>query len=367
MHIKKFSGVSAKDAMAAVKAEFGGNALIFGTRRVANGLYEVTAALDYDAVGPMRSGERGAYGANDTAQSRQDRDLYGSDEGLGMLLRKELDEIKGLKEICKTIVSQAKGPDYEVCAHLEAELVSNGIDKKLAQRMVESAIKGVGPKSSKDSAYVRRFMRERVAGKLAVSDPLGSRTVLAFVGPTGVGKTTTIAKLAAIHALKKKKSVALLTMDTYRIAAAEQLKVYGRIIGISVGVASSASELNDQIARHSDKDLVLIDTAGRNHRDRSQMRDLSGIAASNPGIKFNLVLSAQTRDDVMYDAVKGYSDVPVDSLTFTKLDETRVYGPILNTMILANKPVAYLTSGQRVPEDIELATTERLSEFFMSN
>lgn len=367
MHIRKFSGTTAKDAINAVKAEFGEHALIFSTRRISNGLYEVTAALDFDAVEPAGGQMRVAPAARAYGSMQNDHERKDATEDHVAQLRKELDEIRGLKDLCRTIVSQGKGPDYEACAHLEAELVSNGIDKRLAQKMVESAIKGVGHNKAKDSGYVRRFMRERVADKLAVSDPLASSSVLAFVGPPGVGKTTTIAKLAAIHALKEKKSVALLTMDTYRIAAAEQLKVYGSIIGVSVGVASSAAELYEQISRHSDKDLVLIDTAGRNHKDRSQMKELSDLAALNPDVKFNLVLGAQSRDDVLYDAVKGYADVPVGSLTFTKLDEAGVYGPILNTMILANKPVAYLSSGQRVPEDIELATTERLSEFFMPN
>lgn len=367
MHIRKFSGTTAKDAMNAVKAEFGEQALIFSTRRISNGLYEVTAALDYDAVEPAGGLMRNAVGARAYAGAQGDCQRIDPLEDHGELIKRELDEIRGLKDICKAIISQVKGPDYEPYVHLEAELVTNGIDRRLAQKMVESAVKGVGQKKAKDSAYIRRFMRERVAGKLAVSDPLESRSVLAFVGPTGVGKTTTIAKLAAVHALRKKKSVALLTMDTYRIAAAEQLKVYGSIIGVSVDVASSATELYEQISRHSDKDLVLIDTAGRNHRDRGQMKELSSLARTNPDVKFNLVLSAQTRDDVLYDSVKGYADVPVGSLTFTKLDETGVYGPILNTMILANMPVAYLSSGQRVPDDIELATTERLSEFFLPN
>jgi flagellar biosynthesis protein FlhF len=210
-------------------------------------------------------------------------------------------------------------------------------------------------------------MKEKITEKIRVSDPLDKKAVVTFVGPTGVGKTTTIAKLAAVHALKRKKRVALLTMDTYRIAAAEQLKVYGRIIGAPVEVARNAGELARHISSHRDKDIILIDTAGRNPRNRAHMEEIAAIERISPDIKFNLVLSAQTRDEGLYDCVRSYGNHSIDSLTFTKLDEGRIYGPILNTMLLARKPVAYLTNGQNVPDDIEIATKQRLVKYFMPN
>lgn len=373
MHIKKFTAGSAKDAMKAIKAEFGENALILSNKRIGSGLYEVVAAIEYDTAEPVSVSLPHPVKAAPKAperkpepQAKAEPKAKDSDD-LGAFLKKELGELKELKEFCKAFISHAKTPVSEVYAKLEGELTANGIDKRLAEKILMSAFKGVAPEKSTDATQVKSCMRRTVLDKLSVADPLNSGGIITFIGPAGVGKTTTIAKLAAIYALKKKKRVALLTMDTYRIAAAEQLKVYGKIMGIPVEVAKNVKELASYIADHKDKDLILIDTAGRNHKNHNHMKDLSEIASLNSRIRFNLVLSSQTRDEALYDCVKRYISMPIDSLTFTKLDEGAVYGPILNTMLLAKKPVAYLTTGQRVPEDIEMATRERLINFFMPN
>ncbi len=366
MHIKKFTGNSVKEAMKAVKAEFGGDALIMSSGKSSSGGYEVVAAMDYDLSRPVTIDS--AEALRKTPATSGGAGLSGGaslEEARGEL-KEELKELKEVKELFQMVIARSNTPVARLHERLEEELAMNGIDRRLARKILLNAFNGVSKDRAEDEAALKSYMKKKLCEKIQVSDPLASRSVVAFVGPTGVGKTTTIAKLAAINALKKKRKVALLAMDTYRIAAAEQLKTYGRIIGVPVGVARDAQELSEQLEVHKDKDLVLIDTAGRSQKNKEHMEELAAIGRVSPEIKFNLVLSCQTRDEALYESVRGFGPT-VDSLTFTKLDEGGVYGPILNAALLARKPVAYLTNGQSVPEDIEAASKERLVNFFMPN
>lgn len=368
MHIKKFTGSTVKDAIKAIKAEFGEDALILSTKRIQTGLYEVIASVDYDLATPVtvdlkeaaKVEKKGAGKAKGNGKANEA-------DWITPAVRDELRDLRELKEFCLSIMSQSKTRASQIFMELEEEMVKRGVDKTLAQKILMNTFKGVPREKTQDIGFLKLFMRNKMMEKIDVTDPLAMGGCIAFIGPPGVGKTTTIAKLAAIYMLRKKRSIALLTMDTYRIAAVEQLKVYGRIIGASVEVANSARELASFIDLHRDKDLVLIDTAGRSQKNSSHIKELSEMARACPEVKFNLVLNSQTRDEGLYDAVRAFSAVAIDSITFTKLDEGNIYGPILNTIVLARKPLAYLTTGQRVPEDIELASKERLLNFCMPN
>lgn len=382
MHIKKFTGSSVKEAMRSIKAELGDDSLILSTKRLATGLYEVVAAVDYDLTRPIDLNlADGNYGGGGKGQGRLDPSGRNASGGgkpsdpasakaqgdAAVPFEKELKELKELKEFWKQLITQSKIPATEIYTRLEEEFANNGIDRRLAQKVLMNAFKSVSGAGGADIGELKAYMRNRVSEKIGVKDPLSSKGVITFVGPAGAGKSTTVAKLAALQALKRKKKVALVTMDTYRIGAAEQLKVYGKIIGVPVEVARTAKELASYIGVHRDKDSIFVDTAGRSAKSAAHMKELDDIAAISPDIRFNLVLSAQTRDDSLYESVMGYGRTPVDSLTFTKLDEGSVYGQVINTAVLAARPVAFLACGQRVPEDIEIATKERLLNFFMPN
>lgn len=372
MHIKKFTGRSAKEALAAVKAEFGGDALIMSSKRTPTGGCEVVAAIDYDLSSPIDIDTRKAtVRRQGLAAAARRGGLHAAEEGLARPcsreLEREIKELREVKELFRMAISTSNTPAGKLYDRLEQELSSNGIDRRLARKILVNAFSGVSKDRAGDEAALKDYMRKRMMGKVRVTDPLASRSVVAFVGPAGVGKTTTIAKLAAINALKRRRKTALLTMDTYRIAAAEQLKTYARIIGVPVEVAKGPQELASRISRHSDKELILIDTAGRSPKERAHMHELGEISRLRPETKFNLVLSSQTRDDALYDSIKGFGSSRIDSLSFTKLDEGGQYGPIVNALLHAGKPVAYLTTGQKVPEDIEAATRQRLVDFFLPN
>lgn len=379
MRIKSFTGPSVREALKLVKAEFGEQALILSNKRLATGLYEVVGAVDYDLSEPVAVdlkasfethgvGIYGKSGKPENTNMRAGRAAIGaSTSSMDSELKKELRELRELKELCVSFVTRSGSPVSEVFNKLEENLVESGVDKRLARKILMNTISGVTKEKAADIMYLKASMRKKVYERIKVNDPLAAKGAVAFVGPEGVGKTTTIAKLAALHSLKGKKRMALLTMDTHRIAAAEQLKVYGRLIGVPVEVARDVKELKSLMSGHSDKDLLLVDTAGCNRKDASRMDELRTLADECPEIKFNLVLNSQTRDESLYESVKGFGELPLDALSFTRLDEGSSHGSILNAMVLAQKPVSYLSAGSRVPEDIETASRERLLSFFMPN
>ena len=190
--------------------------------------------------------------------------------------------------------------------------------------------------------------------------------VYAFIGPTGVGKTTTLAKLAAQFTLFHQKKIALITIDTYRIGAVEQLKTYGEIIGVPLDVVMTSEELHRTVMKHKDKDLIFIDTAGRPSSNVAQVKELMEFlgAVSLPLDTF-LVLSATTKNKDMIKCIKEYGRIDINKIIFTKIDETRSLGSMLNVIYRTNIPIYYITDGQSVPDDIEQVYPEKLAKLLL--
>ncbi|MEA5114700.1 MAG: flagellar biosynthesis protein FlhF [Geobacteraceae bacterium] len=189
--------------------------------------------------------------------------------------------------------------------------------------------------------------------------------IVALVGPTGVGKTTTVAKLAAHYTLERKARVALITIDTFRVGAVEQLKTYSRIMGVPLEVASTPGELQKALELHADKDLVIIDTVGRSPRDTETIERLREMLQCTQAIEIHLCVAATTRESELRSIVKGFGMLPVSRLLFTKLDESSSFGSIINLQIENKLPLSYFTRGQRVPEDIEPATSRKVAELLL--
>jgi flagellar biosynthesis protein FlhF len=176
-----------------------------------------------------------------------------------------------------------------------------------------------------------------------------------------VGKTTTVAKLAATFSLRYGIKVGLITIDTYRIAAPEQLKVYGRIMEVPTLVASTAVEFSRALASLDQMDLVLVDTVGRSPADGDNLDEMARILSGAPRSVCHLVLACPTRDGDQQEAVKAYARLKPQRLIFTKLDETKIFGPILNQIVRTGWPVSHLAFGQKVPDDLEEAERDGLA------
>jgi flagellar biosynthesis protein FlhF len=252
--------------------------------------------------------------------------------------------------------------------HLHQQLLTRGIAADLASALLADVRGGRPARALGEEAKLQEALKDAMLRKVQALGrrvSLGSAPqLMAFVGPTGVGKTTTIAKLAAMSALTERKRVALITLDTYRIAAAEQLRVYGNIIGTPVIVAMNREEFGRALRETRDYDVVLIDTAGRCHRNPEQMWELKALMSQPASLEVHLVLSATTREDEAEEMVRQFGVMPLHSLLFTKLDESGSLGSLFNLAVRTGKPLSYLTTGQRVPEDFELATPERIVDLF---
>lgn len=256
----------------------------------------------------------------------------------------------------KTEVPASSEPDS--MGEVRKTLAELDLESDLVDRIVERVMEK-GGRSLKTEAALALAARI-MTGLLGEPDTIKLRSdgrpqVVIFVGPTGVGKTTTLAKIAADFTLNKQKKVGLITADTYRIAAVEQLKTYSEILNIPVLVVYSPSEFQEAVRTLSDRDLILIDTAGRSHRNKSHFDELKTLVNSVEADEAYLVLSANTSKHTMKEILEYYSFIKDYKLLFTKLDEAPVPGVIVNARYLTGKPLSYTTAGQSVPDDLNVA------------
>jgi flagellar biosynthesis GTPase FlhF len=193
----------------------------------------------------------------------------------------------------------------------------------------------------------------------------GDRRVWSFIGPPGVGKTTTMAKLAAQIGLHQGKSVALITVDKYRIGAIGQMRSYAHIMGLPLETAASAAELGKAIQNHNDKQVLLIDTAGRSPAQPDDLAELASVFQVEWPIQHQLVLSATTQYHDLVAAAAAFQPLTYESYIFTKLDETCDGAAMVNFLLSRPRPLSYFATGQRVPEDIEPANKRRLATLLL--
>ena len=252
-------------------------------------------------------------------------------------------------------------------------LLEQQVAEELAEDVIHQVCDQLQPSELEDEAAVRQaaldviarqIPTDEAAGRLApVSD--GRPRTIALVGPTGVGKTTTIAKLAATFKLKQKKKVGLITLDTYRIAAVDQLRTYANIIGVPLHVVTSPDELIEALGRCAGCDTVLIDTAGRSQRDDPRLEQLQSLIAVADPHEVHLVLSSTCSQSVLFEVAEKFSQVRTDRIIFTKLDEAVSFGVLLNVARKVNKRLSYITTGQEVPHQIEPSTPARLAALLL--
>ncbi len=268
-----------------------------------------------------------------------------------------------------TSAQQNIQPSYELSAL--TVLLECGLANGTATAIARLAGEKLNELQIEDPQLCRELLISTLADWVPTSGPIWqpgeTQKKVALIGPTGVGKTTTIAKLAAEAITKGGARVALVTIDTYRIAAVEQLKVYGDIMGLPVEVVISPDQLQEAFARHRDKDLILIDTAGRSPRDHERVAELAEFLGDDEQVENCLVLAAPTDERVQQQTLEAFKVLPISRLIYTKLDETDSCGALINIPTRSNLPLAYLTNGQQVPEDLLLAEPTRVAELVMGN
>jgi flagellar biosynthesis protein FlhF len=258
----------------------------------------------------------------------------------------------------------------ETAKSLLERLEKNEVDRVIINDIKEDIIEQLSLEEQQDQSLVSDTIFDILNKYIKDPKPFAlnkNKKVVVFIGPTGVGKTTTLAKLAANMVLNDKKKVGLITSDTYRIAAVEQLKTYSEIIGVPLSIIYSPTEIVNAVKNYDDKDIILLDTAGRSHKDQYQLMELKSLLSSNIDFETYLVLSATTKFSDCVEIIKSYSFLDDFKLLFTKLDETSTFGILLNIAYVTKKPIAYITTGQSVPDDIEIADKVKIINNLMGD
>ncbi len=387
MKIKRYMGKDTQEALLKVKMDLGNNAIILNTKKIrqkglkkyfSSPMIEIMAAIDDDTA-KMRERELTRIMPN-ADNTTSEKNISSQKEEKASDLENKVNNIENLLDRILNIVNHDnKGVNNEkeednkqlpqIFQLLYNNLLKNEVDQEIAKDIIKQVEKRSNAKDINDASLVMHSVISTMLGK---AEPInfrkdGKPTVILFVGPTGVGKTTTLAKLAATFMLSHKKKIGLITADTYRISAVDQLKTYAEILGIPIAVAYSVLEISNEIEKYNDKDVILIDTAGCSYRDKQKFDELKKLIEVCEADDVFLVLSTTVSSKNCKDIISNYSFIPNYKLIFTKVDETSVYGSILNTKCFANKNLSYITNGQNVPDDIEIANVDKLSKNLLGN
>lgn len=425
MIVKKFQGETEKDAILKAQEELGNNAVVLNVKTIKQrgilklfkkDVVEVTAALEEEELSKKantgakefgKAFEASSYAGNMHKQpdisSRPagglnllaDEKISVSSESavieqkldsLHSLLQsqinagasrknsmqvddeKERDDIAAERIAGKKAVEERENANMKFIRLIYKKLVDNEVNEKFADEIMADIENSLKRESNIDS--ILSAVYQKIILKLGEPKPieLGDKPkVVFFIGPTGVGKTTTIAKIASRFKLEEYARVAFVTADTYRIAAVEQLNTYASIIDSPVDVIYSADELEESLDKYKNYDLILVDTAGRSHKCEEQMDELIDMLKKAEKLKDNfdveiyLVLSITTKYKDLVNIAQRYEDINNWSIIFTKLDETCSLGNILNVRLLTGAQLSYTTYGQNVPNDIELIDEQALA------
>jgi flagellar biosynthesis protein FlhF len=365
-----------KEALARVRRDLGGDAVILASREVRRRRLFGLGMLDLIEVTASSTMPRhGSPAATDGRRSAQD--VHGDSTSSGLSTAAQVrfgEQLSRLHAMVERLSRQGR-VDHLV-PDLASELVpsySRLVEAEVPEVLARQLLRHVADNLEVDQAgspqAIQSALCEAVAEFVPIAPPIravvGTRRIVALVGPTGVGKTTTVAKLAANFKLLHGIRVGLVTVDTYRIAAVEQLKTYAEIIDLPLAVANDPAEMRQAIDDLGAVEMVFVDTAGRSPRDEVKIRELAAFLAQARPDEVHLVLSAGASQSSLRSAVDRFSQVRADRLILTKLDEAEGFGAILGVLGQANRPVSYLTTGQTVPDDIEPAQRERLARLVL--
>lgn len=349
MNIRRFTGRDMRDAMRRVRDTFGPDAVIMETL-CEDDTVTISAAIDYDPA---------AYQADEHAPDTVVDEPAVASAGTAPELAALQTEVRALRDLMQSQVSRLLWDDHARRNPESAAVLRNLSKLGLTPDMVRQMTSGLAGQPIDDawSTSLEQLVRHL---EVADEDPVRSGGIYAVVGPTGAGKTTSIAKLAARYRLHgRAEDVALVTTDTYRIGAREQLETFGRIMGISVYVAPDADALGATLRALADKHLVLIDTAGMGQRDLRLAQELACLAETEQDIKVLLALPANVQTESLQEIVDAFRIAHPAGCILTKMDEATSLGGAFSVLIGAALPLVYVANGQRVPEDLHFARSRQ--------
>ena len=366
MQLKRYEGKTLRGTLERVKQELGPDALIVSSRtfRKEHGLLgllngrkvEVVAALDRHTERPNTLKEAIRHSRRSAPDKSPDKSPAPEPESV---LRVE-NHMNSRNDPIESLLTELDiGPELSA---FYRQMVRSGVQHQIAFRLVRSAQEARGGGESPAAG-----LTEAVGKQLRFANhEKGTPRIVALMGPTGVGKTTTVAKLAARDRFERQESVAFVTMDNYRIAAVEQLRVYANILGVPLRVAHNPDELSSILQSLDRFDRVYVDTAGRGLWEACHISDLGNAFGRCRDIHPMLLIGANTNEvDARY-IVKRYSELGPRSLVLTKADECVCFGPVLNYLTGNDIPLAYVSNGQNVPEDLEPATPKSILKYLFA-
>lgn len=377
MKVKKFVAPSMPQVMKIIRSELGSDAIILNSEVVHSGgifglfkkrSIEVLAAVDSNIhEHPKQAPVNESYQKSSSHPVEKSNLAFEKEQikNADVTVSKLSIEVMQLKEAFFNLAESSNviNVNYPVpIKKIQQKLAYQQIDKKIQQQLLKEMIErwyssGVKAPYPEVDSWLNDILYKKIS-KYSFGGITFQKKFVNVIGPTGVGKTTTLAKIAAECVLKFNKKVAFITTDTYRIAAIDQLKTYSSILNVPLEVCYNLEDVKKASNRFNHFDLVLIDTAGRNFRDRQNVDDLKDLMQFNEEMETFLVLSLTTKQEDMEEIYSQISAIPIDRFIFTKADETATFGAMINLMMKYKKGVAYITNGQNVPDDIITAKPE---------
>lgn len=363
MKVKKYVAPTMPEVMHKVKQDLGSDAIILRSKEIKTngfiGLFkksniEVVAALDPDVQTEKKE---------DVVQKNRFNHPKLESIGENTDILREIHQLKKMVSVHQTNMG-AFPPAYQKAY---AQLVDQEVSDDLASDIVLSVLtRHQEEQVEQPEEQIHESIKHEIKSMVDHVSYQGvtyDKKIIRFIGPTGVGKTTTLAKIAASSVLKDKKKVAFITVDTYRIAAIEQLKTYAEILDIPFEVAYNLDDYKRALNEHKQCDLIVVDTAGRNFRDESYVKELEEHIGFSDVVETYLVLSLTTKQKDILEIYDRFKHLGIQQVIFTKLDETTQYGNILNLIYNKDVGVSYLTNGQDVPDDVIYPSSELISEY----
>lgn len=377
MIIKRYIVTNMNDAMIKIRNDLGMDAVIVSQKKIrkpgfkgffSKKVIEVTACTD--AIKRKKQEESQAAVADsieaikkaiNTSREkengiRNEKTEYYHKENKDLKVDSLMKEMQEMKSMLSSLSETKEKPIRKT--KLEQKLSKLDVNEKLKKKILNKVVKDSSDK--KEDEKLKEVIKKTV--NVSKMDITG---VNVLIGPTGVGKTTTIAKLAGRLSLTDKRKVGLITIDTYRIGAVDQLKTYADIMNLPFKVVINLKEMEEAINSMKDLDVILVDTTGRSSKNNMQISELRAFVEKAKANKVHLVISSTTKNDDIETIVKGYSQIKIDNIIVTKLDETTSYGSLLSIIDVSKKPISYITTGQNVPDDLMKPTSSEIANLIL--